>query len=233
MAEINEPRPAHDTEHGGKSAVEHSAEIPTPPASHNDYSDAASVDSQNQRPLYRRHPRGGRKQKKKKGGRLKSVSELELLRGPGQAQEEADEEDEEAEPDSRDENTANGKTYDGEDSKKPKASRPRSPRTAPRRGTGVRAFNMQRAESSSRGGPPIGIKVERPNAKGKRKQKRGQEPEEKKQEGAQSGGEEGEGEEDEDMRNRKPVSIRLDLNLELEVFLKAKIKGDVTITFLE
>jgi hypothetical protein len=32
---------------------------------------------------------------------------------------------------------------------------------------------------------------------------------------------------------RKPVSIRLDLNLELEIFLRAKIKGDITITFLE
>ena len=31
---------------------------------------------------------------------------------------------------------------------------------------------------------------------------------------------------------KKPVQIRLDLNLMIEVFLRAKIQGDVTITFL-
>jgi len=30
----------------------------------------------------------------------------------------------------------------------------------------------------------------------------------------------------------KPVAIRLDLNLELEILLRAKVKGDITITFL-
>ncbi|RDL42405.1 uncharacterized protein BP5553_02384 [Venustampulla echinocandica] len=33
-------------------------------------------------------------------------------------------------------------------------------------------------------------------------------------------------------KKKKPFAIRLDLNLELEIFLRAKIKGDVTITFL-
>ncbi|TVY32785.1 hypothetical protein LSUB1_G007655 [Lachnellula subtilissima] len=31
---------------------------------------------------------------------------------------------------------------------------------------------------------------------------------------------------------KKPLSIRFDLNIELEIFLKAKIKGDITVTFL-
>lgn len=55
-----------------------------------------------------------------------------------------------------------------------------------------------------------------------------------------SGSEESEEEDDEEdeeqlkpeKEERECVSIRLDLNLELEIFLKAKIKGDVTITFL-
>jgi len=39
--------------------------------------------------------------------------------------------------------------------------------------------------------------------------------------------------EEDETSKRKPVSIRLDLNLELEILLRAKVKGDITITFLE
>lgn len=40
------------------------------------------------------------------------------------------------------------------------------------------------------------------------------------------------GKEDKDSEKKQVRSIRLDLDLEIEIFLRAKIKGDVTITFL-
>jgi len=43
--------------------------------------------------------------------------------------------------------------------------------------------------------------------------------------------EESEESEEEGEKKQKPMSIRLDLNLVIEIFLKAKIQGDVTITF--
>jgi hypothetical protein len=82
------------------------------------------------------------------------------------------------------------------------------------RDTGIRAFNIRRLTGQ---GPPVGISIDRgEGAEGANKNADGKG--------------DGEGEKRE---KPKPVSIRLDINLEIEVFLKAKIQGDVTITFLE
>ncbi|KFY39145.1 hypothetical protein V495_06126 [Pseudogymnoascus sp. VKM F-4514 (FW-929)] len=82
------------------------------------------------------------------------------------------------------------------------------------RDTGIRAFNIRRLTGQ---GPPVGISIDRG-------------------EGAEGANKNADGKGDVEGEKRekpKPVSIRLDINLEIEVFLKAKIQGDVTITFLE
>jgi len=148
-----------------------------------------------------------------------------------------------------------GEDYDEEElqkarsSRAPSAKKDKTREKSKKRDTGIKAFNMKRAESS--GGRPMGITIERPKAPGKSKgkqkaKKKGKatkkaEKKAEKEEGAEKDGENDEDYEDEDEESetetetetRKPVSIRLDLNLEVEIFLRAKIKGDVTITFLE
>lgn len=120
---------------------------------------------------------------------------------------------------------------------KEKTSRSKSP-------TGIKSFNVKRAKSS--GGRPFGVSVgtkskkpekaaaakkkkKKPKKKSKKKAKKEDDDEEEESE---SSSEEDSDEEEEDPDAQKPVSIRLDLNLMVEIFLKAKIKGDVTITFL-
>jgi len=215
-------------------------QLPTPPRSSNasyDHSDAASMDSQNTTASRQRYKRGGRKKKKKKGGKLQSVSEFELPKG-------AQRQEQETSPgvESRDDNAPypedddEARDYDAEELRKARSSRPAAPskERAPGKatkegGTGIRAFNIARAEGSG-GGQPVGITIERPKSKDKTK---GKGKENKKASGGKGGGE-GEGQDGEtETETRKPVSIRLDLNLEIEIFLRAKIQGDVTITFLE
>jgi hypothetical protein len=201
-------------------------ELPNPPKSNNasyDYSDVASVDSQNLASPRRRHKRGGRRGKR--GGKLQSVSEFELPKG-GQPEEQNILTDAEWK-----ERTFYQNDYDAEELRKARSSRAASskrglsPRTSTSPDTGVKAFNVARAESSG-GRRPVDITIERPNstrtANGKENKKSDNRPE----------GEDESKEQDGETETLKPVSIRLDLNLEVEVFLRAKIKGDVTITFL-
>jgi hypothetical protein len=117
--------------------------------------------------------------------------------------------------------------------------------------TGVRAFNMKKAQESGgsggqKGARPFGITLEKLKStqsatEGATKKRRARADQvEKKSHGEERENWESESEEDEEepqqqkpeKEERECVSIRLDLNLELEIFLKAKIKGDVTITFL-
>jgi len=80
--------------------------------------------------------------------------------------------------------------------------------------TGIRAFNIKRLQEGQR---PFGISIDRgEDAEGTGKK-------------SADGEKKGEGEKE---GKNKPISIRLDINLEVEIFLKAAIKGDVTITFL-
>jgi hypothetical protein len=183
-----------------------------------DYSDVPSSDHQDSSKQRRKHQRGGRK---KKSEELQSVSESHL---PAEDNEESyDEERETPQP------------------AKPKLKHRDS---KPPFDTGIRAFNLKRAESS--GGRPFGISVgdkkskNKPKTKSKsktssrrRKQKEPEREEEKEHWESETNEEsESEEEEEEKPQQQKPFSIRLDLNLELEIFLRAKIKGDVTITFL-
>ncbi|KAE8445774.1 hypothetical protein EG329_012832 [Mollisiaceae sp. DMI_Dod_QoI] len=101
--------------------------------------------------------------------------------------------------------------------------------------TGIRAFNLKKAEHS--GGRPIGVRATSRSGKKSKKAKKSKSKSKKKKgrkasvESDSDSDEESEEDSDEEMK-QKPMSIRLDLNLMVEIFLKAKIKGDVTITFL-
>lgn len=175
-----------------------------------DYSDAASVDSQHSRPR-RRHQRGGRKVKD--SGKLRP--DFESASGGSRP----DEQEALANPETQD--WSDDEDYDAEKLRKARASRPsRSKKQAPKSDTGIRSFNLKRADES--GGRPIGVSVERPESRSKANKKKGKgKKKEKRSE-----------ESDEEEEKKSGPSIRLDLNLELEIFLKAKIKGDITISFL-
>lgn len=98
--------------------------------------------------------------------------------------------------------------------------------------TGIRAFNMKRAAGS--GGRPIGVRSTSGKKEKKSKSKESKKKKKKKGRKVESSEEETESEEseeEEEEKKQKPMSIRLDLNLVIEIFLKAKIQGDVTITF--
>jgi hypothetical protein len=224
-----EEKPPPNTDNGRSAPgpeINGNDQIPTPPTSNNvpsNYSDVASVNSQHSTSQRRRNQRGGRKKKSK---RLQSVSKFEIPRGQTQ------EHDAQAEPEWKDGNS-DSDDYGAEELQKARSSRPasakkkRSPSTTPKADSGIRAFNLKRAESSG-GGRPIGVTVERPKLKSKVKKKK-----KKTERSSEESSEEDKSEEEEETEKKKSLSIRFDLNLELEIFLKAKIKGDVTVTFLE
>jgi hypothetical protein len=195
------------------------------------YSDAASIYSENPISSRRRHQRGGRR-RKKKGDRQPPFSESECSK-PSQY--------EETQPDIESTGSVpHPENGDEEELRKVRSSRPseadreQSPRKKYGTDTGIRAFNIKKAKSS--GGRPVGITIERPKSPGKSSGK-GKGKKCKKSNGAVEGDLEEEGEEqyeeaDTETETRNPVSIRLDLDLEVEVFLRARIQGAVTITFL-
>lgn len=199
-----------------------------------DYSDVPDLPTPDIPKQQRKHRRGGRKQRQNE---QQSAQDFRDTQGPD------DEENEEFE---RQEGRGN-----------PPLPKLKHRPTAARRETGIKTFNLKRAESS--GGRPFGISVEngdndleeakqakpkpktttKPKNKAKRKvkcEKCGRKSKKKEAEenweSRESSDEESEEEEEEKPKAQKPMSIRLDLNLELEIFLRAKIKGDVTITFL-
>lgn len=194
----------------------------TPPISNNapsDYSDAPSVDLSHPSTQKRRNKRGGRKNR----GRiqpLQTKSEIGISKRKDQ------EHHSPPQPESRDDDSSQasdsnsiGHKSSTENGRDPKPPRP-SDNGKSKADTGIRAFNLKRAESSG-GGPPIAVVVEhskpKRNPNSDRKEGNFWEPSDK--------------EEDETERT-KCLQIRFDLNLEVEIFLKAKIKGDVTVTFL-
>ncbi|KUJ07576.1 uncharacterized protein LY89DRAFT_358474 [Mollisia scopiformis] len=97
--------------------------------------------------------------------------------------------------------------------------------------TGIKAFNLKRAEAS--GGRPIGVRAT-PNTSGKKStdSKKSKKTKKSRKAKVESDSEEEGSDDSFEEQKQKPMSIRLDLNLMVEIFLKAKIKGDVTITFL-
>ncbi|KAH8586765.1 hypothetical protein B0O99DRAFT_695175 [Bisporella sp. PMI_857] len=104
--------------------------------------------------------------------------------------------------------------------------------------SGAGLFNLKRGNKP---GPPIGVYVDRPDEPKSKKSKKKKKSKRKSKKSKSAQGEESSSssssgssdEEEEEEKPRKPVQIRLDLNLDLEILFKAKIKGDVTITFLE
>ncbi|KFZ14751.1 hypothetical protein V502_05920 [Pseudogymnoascus sp. VKM F-4520 (FW-2644)] len=187
-------------------------EIPKP----GEVSDNASVASSSRPRSYKREKR------KKKKGRMAAVDEVEA-RVPwservGRLGEEGFPAEEKAEsphqePPRCEQSPPPKKSKKGKAVAEDQNSAPEKKEKAP--DTGIRAFNIRRLQGGE--GPPIGISIDRgEDADGAKKKS----ADEKR---------EGEGEKAE---KPKPISIRLDINLEVEVFLKAKIQGDVTITFL-
>jgi hypothetical protein len=205
---------------------------PTPPRSNSalyDYSDVESVGSQNSMSTRRRRQRGGqrRKRDRKPLSVLQSATELEIPKTvPQEPELQADAESTGSTPPQEE--------YDEEQLRKARSSRThgstseRSSTKEPRKDTGIKAFSVATAESSGR--RPVGITIERPKQAEKQRREsdgKGTTKTDEKPEGGRR-----EEEEDTETDTRKPVSIRLDLNLEVEILLRAKIKGDITITFL-
>jgi hypothetical protein len=223
-----------------------SKEIPTPPQSQHSPDNHLNEEEHSEDSSgSRRRPRGGRKQSqlKKPAQHLQSVSEFELpTRSHPQHPEEepgdfaSDDELEaplspllappETEHHEDDYDEAALKNARSKGSRKKHAKPPTRTRS-----TGISALNIERPRGRGRK-PPISVSVERPeekckkcSARAKRKsKKKDTQPEERESEEDES--------EEEEEEKRKPVQIRLDLNLELDILLRAKIKGDITITFL-
>lgn len=168
-------------------------------------------------------PRGyKRERRKKKKGRMAAVGEAEA-RVPwservGRLGEEGGPVEEKAEPPHqepphREQSPPPKKGKKGKAAAEDQDSVPENKEKAP--DTGIRAFNIRRLQGGE--GPPVGISIDRgEDAEGTKK---------KSSDGKGGGG-------GENSEKPKPISIRLDINLEVEIFLKAKIQGDVTITFL-
>jgi hypothetical protein len=97
-------------------------------------------------------------------------------------------------------------------------------------GTGIKAFNLKKASGS--GGRPIGVRAQSTSEKKLKRSKKSKKSKKKAKKAMDESDSDEESDESEEELNQKPMSIRLDLNLMVEIFLKARIKGDVTITFL-
>lgn len=228
-----------------------STQIPTPPQSlhsqhHSDEENVSEDPSPNspQPQRQRRHARGGRKPKQQRHAqRLQSVSEIEIPRSHARPEEDEqdfiDEESEEeaslspllAPPDAR----SGESDYDAEALSKARGTRKQVKKIPPRppaKPTGVSAFSIQRPRGGGRK-PPIAVNVERPGEEPKTRPrtkggKGGRKTKAEEEDIAEDESDEGE----QEPEQSRPVKIRLDLNLELDILFKAKIKGDVTITFL-
>lgn len=246
---VDKPNP-QDPE-SKKDAVDSNTNAPRPaqlatpdstlPDDHSDIPSQASRDSSMNR---RKHRRGGRKQRQQ--------SDLASQTSAHQQAEHERERFEEQE----------GR---GKPAALPELKHRNSNNTRTRKATGIKTFNLKRAESS--GGRAFGVSVEESNGESKKVRAPKVKPKNKSRrrvkcdkcgrksktkdedanwesddndddddddDGDTVESEESEEEEQkqEEPKKQKPFAIRLDLNLELEIFLRAKIKGDVTITFL-
>ncbi|KAH9214906.1 hypothetical protein DL95DRAFT_502637 [Leptodontidium sp. 2 PMI_412] len=193
-----------------------------------EYSDVASVHSEDQTRQRRKHNRGGRKVSPVE----RTPEETAGLLGP------------ENSPD----NESHSQDEDGEVtcrycSRKPQKANLQERRTVPEPfETGIRAFNIRKAAGSRR---PVGVRATSDKKKPatakpatrrsatSKNEDAGYETQSREDSSKSESEEEEESEEQEEKVGEKPMSIRLDLDLMIEVFLKAKIKGAVTITFLE
>jgi hypothetical protein len=231
---------------------------PTSPPLPDDYSDVASAQSGDEGTERRRYQRGGRKKKTTKS-RIPPVPESQIATEPEHREAfTMDDEQIAAVPEHKEEvkleeeeRLSNGTAHEKPDAVSKEAPRGvetsngTCPECTARKQTaeqkkptpfetGIRAFNLKRAASS--GGRPVGVRATTESKKSRKKsakKKKNRAKAEVKEEGSdeEDSSEEDEEEEEEEPQS-KPMSIRLDLNLVVEIFLKAKIQGDVTITFL-
>jgi hypothetical protein len=212
--------------------------LPSSVDASSDYSDVLPPGDDQSSPK-RRHQRGGRK--KKSEGNLESTSEGRIPWSErngrlkpeyGSQVDQQDEADEAPVSQNDGEDSDLERTARSSPEPRPKAEQASPDGKSKAFETGVRAFNLKKAESS--GGRPFGLSVEQPKSKGKSKKKEKEKKKKKPKKTRSHSSDESEEEDDEDEEEepRKPLSIRLDLNLELEIFLRAKVKGDITITFL-
>jgi hypothetical protein len=196
----------------------------TSPPLPDDYSDVASPHSGEEGTERRKYQRGGRK-KTKPESRMPPVPEPQIATEPEHREELKMEE--EKLPNGTSNETSTATACPECAARKQKEAEPKTPTPFE---TGIRAFNLKKAASS--GSRPVGVRTASESKKSKKKsakkKKKKAKPEVKEESEEESSSEEEEDGEPE----TKPMSIRLDLNLVIEIFLKAKIQGDVTITFL-
>ena len=205
---------------------------PTPPSSLDlpeDYSDFAPEDGQDPSTAKRKHQRGGRKASaaKPKIIKGKSVTRIPRLLPTDIPSDDRPEEEEEEENEDPPEEHLEEQKGVGESSKRTQ-TQPAPPSSEPNPiETGIRAFNLKKAKAS--GGQPVKIRSQKVKARKSKKQKK----KDKKRAALDESDDSEESSSDEDEGKPDELSIRLGLNLVVEIFLKAKIKGDVTITFLQ
>jgi hypothetical protein len=96
--------------------------------------------------------------------------------------------------------------------------------------TGIRAFNLKRAADSA--GRPVSVRATSEKKKSKKKEKAKKKKKRREPEVDETDESSSDEDEEKEPETKPGMSIRLDLNLVVEIFLKAKIQGDVTITFL-
>lgn len=226
-------RPIKFQERGVRIMDEARDTIGTPsPNIAEEYSDLGSTKSEEAASDRTKHQRGGRKQddlsstntdepasdrkKYQRGGRKEDTSRWNSLSSrlpPLGPDDESDGEDQQEKESPRAED--------------PKEREPRSRASTFK--TGISSFNLKRAEGS--GGRPMGVTVDDPTTKVPAEHEFDKE---RRKTTSDKGQPRTEREERQHMEpeEKKPVQIRLDLNLMIEVFLRAKIQGDVTITFL-
>lgn len=232
------PKPTEmESEKVGKE-TEDKGPLPLSIDASSDYSDVVPPGDE-QTSQKRRHQRGGRR--KKSEGNLQSTLEGRIPWSErngrlkpeyGSQVDQQDEADEVPDSKNHDEDSELERAARSSPKSRPKGEQTKSDGSSKSFQTGVRAFNLKKAESS--GGRPFGLSVEQPKSKGKSKEEKKTKKKKKETNKSRSrSSDESEESEDDEEEPRKPLSIRLDLNLELEIFLRAKVKGDITITFLE
>jgi len=208
----------------------------TSPPLPDDYSDVASAQSEEDAAAERqKYQRGGRKKNTAKS-RMPPIPEPMIAQDPEHREEiRTEQEETQVNGTKQEERQANGTTCPECAARKQKAPSKQRPPFE----TGIRSFNLKKAAGS--GGRPVGLRTTAPESKktkkkSAKKKKKKPEPEVKESETEEeSTSEEDDVDEgaDEKGEESKPVRIKLDLDLMIEIFLKAKIKGEVTITFLE
>lgn len=216
-----------------------------------EYSDLASVRSEtNTKPLRRKHKRGGRKASYEEP----TPEETAGLLGPDDGPDNGNYDQDENEDEGQDQEEGEDQEEEEDEicrycSRKFPVAKPQVAKSQPKRRipepfeTGIRAFNVRKAAGGRR---PVGVRTTAEKKKTKTSPAKSAtkstsstksgdavSDSESQASNPKTGNEEDEPEEENEEAGAKPMSIRLDLDLMIEVFLKAKIKGAVTITFLE